>query len=339
MLKIEKINLFKENIKLISDKAGITQADIFDFIGTAGEEEFLESYIFYQEALDNHSSYGISPNFFYFKDSTDFNAKARKTKNGVYLIEINRGITEFFYRTLVTYFDLNNIGNYKFLENKMQNSIGELMYQSIMHFTFYHELGHLIQFTESSEKDLNEYLIKDNNYSINAHCEELDADLFASISVSTHIFQYFEKYFDGQIDKKSLEAYISVLTSSIFIYFLSFAEYRNGYYLKDNSHPHPLVRIISATARIVDYFVYLLKKKGIIVNIEQNEIFKETFMIAEIFVNKYIEEKEFDGFFSLLIDKMKEIKEYYDELISIIKENPNFSVNRRNELLKDKKSA
>lgn len=331
-------DLFKKNIEFLTKTLGISKSEVFDFLGTAGEEEYLESYNFYQEALAKHADYGVSPSYFYFKDSSDFNAKARKTKDNFYLIEINKGITEFFYRCLVTYFDLDNfdkLNKYKILESKLQNPIGELMYQSIMHFTFYHELGHLIQFTESSEKDLNESLISGCKYSVEEHCEELDADLFASISVSTHIYQYFEKYFNGQPNKDSIESYISILTSSIFIYFLSFAEYRNGYYLKENSHPHPLVRIISATARITDYFEHLLKMKGIEIKIDQNEIFKETFRISEIFVNRFIEEKEFEGFFNLLTEKMEEIKIYYDELISLIKVNPNYSVNRRNDMIKN----
>lgn len=334
-------DLLKKNIDLLINEVGIPEAEIFFILGYAGEEEFLENYKFCQETLDSYHEYGISPSCFYFRDSTDFYANARKTKSGHYLIGINKGIAEFFYRTLVAYFDLDNFDDlqkYRLLEDKLQNPIGELMYQSILHFTFYHELGHLIQFTEFDIKELNESLTDGNEYSISNHCDELDADLFASISLSTHLYQYFEKYFNGEPLKNSVENYISILTSSVFIYFLSFAEYRDGYYLKEKSHPHPLVRIISATARIVDYFQHVLKTKGVETVINQIDIFKETFRISEIFINKFISEKEYDGFFSLLTENFKEIKEYYDELIELIIGNPNSAVNKRNEQIK-KQSA
>lgn len=331
-------DLFRKNIEILKNEVRISEDEIFDFIGYAGQDEFLENYIFCQTALDDHQKYGIFPSFFYFRNCNDISANARKTKNGYYLIGLNKGLSDFFYRNLVLYFNLENFDNlqkYKLIEDKLEQPIGELMYKSILHFTFYHELGHLIQFTEFVNKELNESLVDGNEYNIDNHCDELDADLFASISLSTHLYQYFEKYFNCKLDKDSIESYLSILTSSIFIYFLSFAEYRDGYYLKKKSHPHPILRIISATASIVGYFQNSLKMKSIEIEINQSEIIQETFRVSEIFINKFIAEKEFDGFFKVLTENIKEINEYYDFLIKKIIENPRFSVNRRNELIKN----
>ena len=185
---------YKKVIKNLVNELNFQENEIYDFSGSAGENEFQSNFKFCQGALHLHKEYGIEPYYFYYRDFSEIDAKARKTQ-GHYLIGINRGIIEFFYRTLVTYFNLQDydeVYNYIELEEKLANPIGELMYQSILHFTFYHELGHLIQFSKKEIADLCESLIEGADYSIDLHCEELDADLFASISLSTHFYQYFE---------------------------------------------------------------------------------------------------------------------------------------------------
>jgi len=328
---------YKERIEYLEKELNISKSEIFDFSDTAGENEFISHYKFCQDALLLHKDFGIEPYLIYYKDLSDIDAKARKTKKH-YLIIINKGIIEFFNRNLVSYFDLHDydeVNKYLELENKLTNPIGELMYQSIMHFTFYHELGHLIQFSGKENGELNESLNDGHKYSIDLHCEELDADLFASISLSTHLYQYFERYFIGKPKANDVINYISILSSSVFIYFLSFAEYRNGFYLREKSHPHPLLRILSATARIVDYFQHVLKKKGIELEINQQLVFQETFRISEIFINKFFAEKEFQGFLSLMKENLKDIETYYNEMIPIIQGNPSSAINRRNKNLKN----
>lgn len=324
---------YKKDIEYLVKVLNFQENEIFDFSDSAGEDEFQSNFTFCKGALQLNKEYGIEPYYFYYRDFSDIDAKARKTQ-GHYIIGVNRGIIEFFYRSLVTYFNLQNydeVDKYIELEEKLANPIGELMYQSILHFTFYHELGHLVQFSKKENADLCESLIEGFDYSIDLHCEELDADLFASISLSTHFYQYFENQLKNELCTNDVTNYISILTSSIFIYFLSFAEYRNGFYLKEKSHPHSLLRIISATARIVDYFEHVSKNNNVELKINQQLVLKETFRISEIFINKFIAENEFQGFLVLMSENLEFVMTYYDELIQIIQKNPNSAINRRNE--------
>lgn len=329
---------YKANIEYLVNVLNFQEYEIFDFSDKVGEDEFESNYQFCQGALFLHREFGIEPCYFYYRDFSDLDAKAIKTQNH-YLIGINRGIVESYYRDLVTYFklqDYDEVHKYIELEEKLANPVGELMYQSILHFTFYHELGHLIQFSGKENGDICESLNDGLDYSIDLHSEELDADLFASISVSTHFYQYLKKQLNKELSANDVTNYISILTSSIFIYFLSFAEYRNGFYLKEKSHPHPILRIISATARIIGYFEHVSKKNNLILNIDQQLVLKETFRLSEIFINKSFAKKEFQGFLGILNDNLKYIMLYYSELIEIIQNNPNSAINRRNEKLNNK---
>ncbi|MBN2836160.1 MAG: hypothetical protein JXR48_14470 [Candidatus Delongbacteria bacterium] len=187
---------YKKTVDLLLNEAGISSNEIYDFTDTPGEEEFRNNLDFCQEALERHKNYGIVPSTFYYRDNNSIDARAKK-KNGHYLVGLNKGLLEFFDRCFITVFTLSDIdeaNKYVEIENKIPDSIGVLMYQVTIHFTFYHELGHLIQFVEREEIENDESLAEETNFSLVTHSEELDADIFSSICVSTHIYQYFEKH-------------------------------------------------------------------------------------------------------------------------------------------------
>lgn len=326
---------YEETLELLENEIGLPPHDLFNYAGSPGVEEFQTYFDFSNLTLHNNYKFGITPSFFYYKDCDERHAKARKIGDN-YIIEVNKGLVEFYNRILIAYFDLedfDNLKRYQDLEAKLGNQIGELMYQSITIFTFYHELGHLIQFTDKHDVESAESLIEGANYSLELHCEELDSDLFASLSLSTHMYQYFEKFMNAEMNNQDVINYVSILTSTVYIYFLSFAEYRNGFYLKNNSHPHPIIRILGITNSIIGYYKQLLDSKGFNITINELEVFRETFRISEIFVNRFVAEKEFQGFFNVMIDNMAAIREYYEELVINIQGNPNSAINRRNELI------
>lgn len=331
---------YSKYIEYLKKELSISDDEIYDFSGSPGEKEFIENLEFCQEALIKHQKFGISPSYFFYRKYQNIDARAKK-KNNNYVISINKGLIEFFYRCFVPYFSLNEfdkLNKYIDLEKKLQEPIGETMYKVLIHFTFYHELGHLIQFVDKNDIELDESLNKNSSYSIESHSNELDADLFSSLCVSTHIYQYFEHYFQGEPNEETMTNYVSILTSPIFIYFLSFPEYGESFYLKEKSHHHPLVRIISVINGIIGYFEHVLNLKGFNVKIDQKKVIRETFRISEIFTNKFINEPEFKGFMTLLTDNFKEIKKYYDELVSIVLANPCSAINRRNEMINKEKS-
>ena len=325
---------YNNNISILINEIGWETEEIYKFQGTPGEDEYFQSFKFCQEALILNKKYGIYPNIFFFRNNSKIDAKAIK-KDKYYIIWLNKGIIDLFNRYFVTYFyldEIDELNKYSSLESQLIDSIGKLMYQSTLHFTFYHELGHLIQFVEKPDLSIAESLNTKAAYSIIKHSEEIDADLFSSICLSTHFYQYFEDYYQGKIDEDSITNYLSILTSTMFIYFLSFDDCRSGFYLKEHSHPHPLIRILSSINTIIGYFKEIMEKKGIIsVRIERNKVFAETFRIAEIFIKKFFGESNFLGFNTLLRENLVEIKNYHSELVSEFSSNPNSATNRRNE--------
>lgn len=126
--------------------------------------------------------------------------------------------------------------------------------------------------------------------------------------------------------------YISILSSSIFLYFLAFNDYRTGYYLKEKSHPHPLVRMLSVITHIIQYFEHVMKIKDLFFNIDIKRVIKETFFISEIFTKRIYSHFDYQLFETLLSTKFEEIRDYFNELVHIAQSSPKSPINRRNEI-------
>lgn len=319
-------------IKQLNEKLGIPNSHIFNFNGTPGEEEYLRLFNNANKELLRLSKYGLNPCFFYFADNSEINAYATK-KNGTYAICMNKGLVEHFNR-LFAYFNLNEykeLVKYQKIEKNLENKFGELIFQSTLLFTFFHELGHLIQFIDNPEVEINELLSPDIT-SIQSHSVELDADLYGALSLSAQFYKYFDKSFKGEKTEETVQQYISILTSSVFLYFLAFNEYRSGFFLKENSHPHPLVRMLSVITQVIQYFEHVLQIEGLTIKINSKIVIKETFYLAEIFTKKIYSHFDYQLFETLLSTKFKEIKEYFNELVAIAKSSPKSAINRRNKM-------
>ena len=317
-------------IQQLNEKFGIPNSQIYDFIGTPGEQEYLRLFDYANNELFRFRKHGIEPFFIYFANNSEINAKATK-KNGAYIICLNKGLVEHFNR-LFAYFNLSDyaeLSKYQIIEDNIKDKFGELIFQSTLLFTFFHELGHLIQFIDNPEAEINELLSSDFK-SIQSHSVELDADLYSALSLSAQFYQYFDKNYKGEKTEETVKQYISILTSSVFLYFLAFNQYRSGYYLKENSHPHPLVRMLSVITHIIQYFEHVMQIKGQTVKIDKNIVIKETFYISEIFTKRIYSHFDYQLFETTLSTKFKEIKEYFDELVAVAQSSPKSAINRRN---------
>jgi hypothetical protein len=181
--------IYNEVIEHLEQKLEYQPTFLFDFSTSPGREEYEKFFNFYQGNIERHYEYGFSNGYFFFIDKNEIDARARKIKS-CYLIGISKEIVERFGRQFHTYFSVKEIpelNNYLDLEGKLKNSIGELMYHFILHFTFYHELGHLIQFINTGDLEKEESNTSDGIFNITDHIDELDADMFGSICISSHI--------------------------------------------------------------------------------------------------------------------------------------------------------
>jgi hypothetical protein len=135
------------------------------------------------------------------------------------------------------------------IESCLENGLnGQFtMYQFITLFTYYHELAHLHQLKH--EDDLRKpsrfekyFLIEGKQFDQIAHAMEIDADLIAANQIARHILQYWEGFALEKRTIENLEAFISMVSASIFLFFFELAGgWQNLYYL-DFDHPHSLIR-------------------------------------------------------------------------------------------------
>jgi len=332
---------YRENIDYLKRNTSVPHSRYFEF-DNEDNVLFNNLYQFYQANLERqhiHHNYNIDPSYLYFIDSSQINALATPPKEGIYLLGISRGLMELFDTKLNRYFDIKDyesIEGIKIIQDCIQNSVGELMYQTLTHFTFYHELGHLIEFSQNTGNSEKEEKLNGNKDSFlyEDHLKEADADLFASICVGTHLFQYFAKYFTCDWTEDLIKYYLSILSSSIFTYFLSFEEYHENLYFEEKTHPHPLVRLFYSLEVIVDYFAYVLKQKKVDVNINQSEVLLQTFKISEIMIQQFFDERKFVDFQKIVTERHSDILDYKNKLKTDVNLKETSAVNERNRKLK-----
>jgi|GEM_PF-6171428 len=292
-------------------------------------DTFNDFYNFFRENL-NSNEFGIEPAYFYFIDDNNINALATPPNDGFYLIGISKGLIEIFERKFITYFDINFFKNFKdvlTLHNKLPDCIGKLMYHDLVLFTYFHEFGHLIQFSsDRSSIEKEEKLSGAGTYSIEDHVFELDADSFAAICISSYFIRYLEI---NNIELSSMEIkfHLSLILSSLFIYFFSFDEFEENLYFEKYSHPHPLIRGINAVQQITTYVKDDLNERIPNLKLEEEDIFMETFSLTRALANETSDKQKMDKFIFCMENYSKELINYHNKLITLVKDNPHSAVN------------
>lgn len=237
--------------KLINLKI-IKRDDVFFFDSTPHEDAFQKIFDFYIETLNINSVYGISPAYIFFKNDTSRNAKAGKI-NGQFIIQINAGTVIY----LIQQFNPGQSNPFfkelKLDERKIGTDINTLLYQFAIHFTFYHEMAHLIQKSDVLENgfvNLSEFELP---YNEDRHLKELDADAFSALCLSAHVIQLFENnYGDDAVFSEFKELAILMCSTGI-NYVLSFNGMQKDLYYYETTHPHPIIRISCILNHMLEY--------------------------------------------------------------------------------------
>ncbi len=297
----------------------LPNTDIYDFRETPFEEIGKQYYEFCRENLNIQSEkVNICPNVFVFNNSYSSNALAKLNNNNFSII-INLGLlikckNNYLENASLDLYIEKKIGA---VIGKFDNKISGLAFQIATNFTYYHELGHLFQFTKKSEYlELNEHVNETSTYSLLKHCLEINADSFASIAIASHITQYLEKTFQENLNKEICEDVIVILGGCLLNHIANFYSDITRIYLREFSHPHPFLRIFNSILSLVNYINQstFLKEKAI--EIHMYETFKRI-------IDFYIEledEKIFKTNFKVAFEKGAEIKhemiEYLGQLIN-----------------------
>lgn len=268
---------YRRVIAEVSKSAGIDANEIFDFENSPSKDEFDQIFTFYQETLLSNGGYGIEPSFLYFNTGFSANAQAKKAYN-CYLISINMGMVvnlmNMFKGKFSLLEDTNNDDFVKF-QTLLDTPINELMYQNAFHFTFYHEMAHLIQNSEFLDGALHERVETSVEYSIQRHNLELDADEFSALCIGAHTIQYAQHMFGSSLDTDKVEKLLTIVCSSALMYLLSFGTNSDDIYYEEKSHPHPIIRITRIVATTVHYSIQALTQIGFQLDLKPQRIIAE----------------------------------------------------------------
>lgn len=212
-------------------------------------------------------NYNIDPARFYYPNGSDVNACAIFDQ-GYYIIEVNRGTLEQLFALfcdnnpihidaeLADYQRLNEI-----LEAKPHNvSLCYLLYQNATLFTYYHELGHLIQYsneinglaTAPLTKSIQEHYMASASAAFDPldHVVEYDADLHGANSIAFHIIDLWERLGPNKTEENLRKLTVTSMVS-VLGYITLLWDFGDLYY-EEHDHPHPLIRIAWILTVVVD---------------------------------------------------------------------------------------
>lgn len=295
-------------------------SDIFEFRGTPNEILFSRFYDFCRENLEIQSKkIKIAPNFFIFSTDYSVNARAIKTVEDMYGIKINLGLFGYCINNILNNNDLNNYIEKKNedLFNLLDNPPSVLSFQIATQFTYYHELGHLMQFTKLSSKSLSleERLADASDYNLENHKLEINADSYASIAIASHIQQYAENIFGDDLNRFKIENLSKILLSSLLNYIASFSNDLSNLYLKEKSHPHPFIRMFNIGLSVINYLNQssFLSEKKIKLNLYQ--LNKDVFDYYEELEKNKIYNTNFGSTLNLVFKIREDISKYLGDLV------------------------
>lgn len=304
---------YTKNTELILINTEIPENEIFNIAGVPNQGLYLSIFEFYYKSLIIiEKQYSLNPCGFYFTEFTDLNAFAMND-NFYNVIGFNKGLIfkiEEKLRNRLNLFDKGiNLGFIDF-ENQLDTTISELMFQTALHFTFYHEVAHVIQGSDYLNQRLNEQFVSASSFDLYKHVIELDADEFSALRIGDHVIQYMSNISKDELTNGFIENLLIITSSSILSYLLIFKSNYQEFYLKAYSHPHPTIRILAILLHMMNYVIEYLKTKAIYLDFQLNELVKKSFEFS-----KNIENDELMmTFLTQILIKQTEIKEYMKEI-------------------------
>lgn len=275
---------YREYIAEIINTVGLHRNLFSDLEGLDNELEFLNVFKFYRDTLKLNCDYGIEPAFLFFINSDTLNAKATRSPNDEFLLGINRGTINWLIDNFKSNHRLitdNNILLFNNLTPYLDTPINNLMYQAGCHFTFYHEMAHLIQKSDYLNLSMEENPQPVEIFDLNRHLLEIDADTYSALCLGTHIMQYSEKIFGKNPSKLVVESLIILFSIPIILYLLSFSGNSLELYYRESTHPHPAIRLTNFIMVLTHYCNNVLDGKNSGFTANQGDMFISAMEIAE----------------------------------------------------------
>lgn len=325
-------------------KGVIRKEEVFDY--TIIEDpnllmEFERNFDFCQVNLaEKCSGFDIQPAKFFFNNDPGFNASARLNK-GYFIITIHKDAILQLYTELYTQ---NNIFKaksmlleYKGLGEVADTPLEYLMYNSATMFVYYHELAHLIQYSNMRKLGDSVCNFLDEQYHSgeepqlsNHHILEYDADSHAANFIFFHTNEYYLRLNVSLKTRENLIRLLSITAAGIFVCYIKFmGALTKELYFKDYKHPHPLIRITYVIANITG------AAQGYFADITDIEVLREMLVIAGEYFDGHDEESTVYSFKDAVSTSRVQILEYMDELLNKAENTPSLVMNtvHKNKLL------
>lgn len=326
MKEIDKINLVKYGI--------IEEPFEYSFL----DKELVEIYESFNTKFKDlykgkAEQYNLKDCHFIIKNSISSNAFAR-SKRGYNII----GITQGYIKSMTNIFNKDNFKKILFIalksDVKTSNSYAELyemenfefnefMFECSIQFTFGHEFQHILQLNNdkiSQKTELNENLTN-TKFDINQHAWEFDADRFGSFEVLKYIHQVKNEFKVTNNDVFKCMLYLGLgslfLTKLLFYFKVSNSTETintKPFYIKENSHPHPIIRIFNITEYFKDSIDDLFPN----LKIEMQELLNNSLAILDNYLNSlFPKQRVIKYFFDDWDIHLDEINEYNNELYDV----------------------
>lgn len=321
---------YNSHILELTKRFGYSKNDFVDIEAEALGDEYNRLLDFYTKSLAVNEFHGISPSFIAVYNDTSINARAI-TKDGNNLVLLFKGLVHYLVHAFLLNNDLNKeeIRILKILKPYLNTSVSQLMYDAAMHFTFYHEMAHLIQFSGSNEGSLEEVPKFTNPYDQYSHILELDADEFSSLCLSEHILQYHSRLFKKG-NSGTYEGLLVLFLSPIVLYLLAFTSNKGKLYFYEGSHPHPIIRLMLITLTITDYCKMSLSKNEENIEIDHLAVIENALALAQKIETKYLSTDKVAELIVFIRTNLKEIMDYVEEMRNIKKQRNDLAVDSWN---------
>ncbi len=311
--------------------------NVFDF--QYFDQEIADVYAYFENFFQNlfeeyASLFNIKDYCFYIKSDDKCNAFAAKRK-GYNIIGITNGypilLKRKFDKKLFKNFFLVGLINepllseaYCDLDEDSDFDFSKFILDCSIKFTFNHEFQHILQFNHDFNINggytLHENL-EMNEFDLKKHAWEFDADRMASFEVLKYVFSIYSKLKvknDGKLKCLLFVGCASMFITKGLFYFgvinqldSKYSINKIGFYTKENSHPHPLVRCFN----IIEYYFDNIRSDFSRLKIESQELLNNTLGIMKLYFNSLIPNQDIMSFFFSDLNKhLDEINKYNQEL-------------------------
>lgn len=327
------MNEYNNNKNFLYQNDLVNENEIYELDGNPEEDEYIQLFNFYKSNLTHlEVKFGCSPSYFYIRNEDEINAKARK-RNNCYTVGINHKVLNTLFTKYKTYFEIPSIDgleNYIELQDILTNDLHDLIYQAVLHFNFYHEWAHLLQFKAEAENEISFYN-PSTEYDEFSHLAEIDADCVSAHSCSSHFYQYLVNHTTQIPTREQAESFLSLVSSAMVIYISEFMEDFDVFYLNDRMYPHPSIRVCNISKEIAGYFLHVQKMKDVPSSnhIRISEIGKECRRVSKILSTHFRTDSKYNRIEELIRVNIKPIAAYLHNAMIKININPNSAINQR----------